>query len=317
LRIGVLTNLKAGRSKVSKMLALLEQKPGVVHVETDSSRVLPEVLAELLQHQLDVLVVNGGDGTLQYTLTELLGNPDLPHIPYVAPLRGGRTNMTALDLGAQRDPLKGLSDVIDAADAGRLRERFVERPVLRVASSGRDRSQYGMFFGVGVIHRAISLVHRTFPAGRSQGAFGATVVTGALAGKLLFRPTDGILTPDKVQVMLDGKDAYGGEFYLLIASTLGRLFARMNPYWGAGPGELRFTSISSQVQRFARAFPGLVRGKPRSDLVNRESGYVSENAERIELGLDSGFTVDGEIFAPVSDEVVTLTADRRITFVRA
>ena len=69
MRIGVLNNLKAGRSqRMTRILALLERNPGVVHVETNSAHVLPEVLAELLQHEIDLLVVNGGDGTLQYTL---------------------------------------------------------------------------------------------------------------------------------------------------------------------------------------------------------------------------------------------------------
>jgi diacylglycerol kinase family enzyme len=314
VRIGVLTNLRAGNSKVTKMLALLAQRPGVVHVETDTSRVLPEALAELLQHELDVLVVNGGDGTLQYTLSELLESQDLRKLPYIAPLRGGRTNMTAKDLGAQRNPQNGLRDVIDAADAGRLRELYVDRPVLKVGSTGRP-VQYGMFFGVGVIHRAISLVHRTFAPER-QGAFGATLVTAALAAKVLVRPTDGILTPDKVQVMLDGKETYGGEYYLLIASTLGKLFAGMNPYWGDGPGGVRFTSMTSQAQHFARNLTGIARGKPGAG-VTRENGYLSENAEQVELRMDCGFTVDGEIFEPVPDEVVTLSADRRITFIRA
>jgi hypothetical protein len=296
------------------MLALLERRPGLFHVETDSSHMLPEALTELLQHELDVLIVNGGDGTVQYAASELLGNRDLGRLPHIAPLRGGRTNMTAKDLGAQRDPLKGLSDVIDAADAGRLPELFVHRPIVKVSSTGRP-VQYGMFFGVGVIHRAISLVHRTFPPER-QGALGATLVTGALAAKLLVRPTDGILTPDKVQVVLDGGESYGGEFYLLIATSLGKLFAGLNPYWGEGPGGVRFTSISSQIKRLARNLPGIVRGRP-GPLVTQENGYRSHNAEQIELHIDCGFTVDGEIFKPVPDEVITLSADRRITFIRA
>ena len=126
MRIGVLTNLRAGNSKVAKMLALLQRKPGVFHVETDSSRVLPEALAELLQHQLDILIVNGGDGTVQYTLSELLGSRDIGRLPYIAPLRGGRTNMTARDLGAQPNPLKGLRNVIDAAQTAIQRRLAIQ-----------------------------------------------------------------------------------------------------------------------------------------------------------------------------------------------
>ena len=317
MRIGVLNNLRAGKSEpvVSKMLGMLERYPGVVHVETDSAQVLPEILSELLRHEIDLLIVNGGDGTLQYTLSELLNNPDLRRVPWVAPLCGGRTNMTALDMGAHRNPMTGLRQVLEAADAGRLHERVVDRPVLRVASTGREEVQYGMFFGVGVIRRAIALVHRVFPPG-SQGAFGASLVTGALLLKTILHPNDGIMTPDKASVVLDREHAASGEYYLMIASTLHQLFSRMNPFWGTGPGDIRFTSMTSKPHRFGVAAPGILRGKPR-DWVTPENGYDSTNATRIELRIDCGFTIDGELFEPTPDEVVTLSADRRVTFVRA
>ena len=47
-----------------------------------------------------------------------------------------------------------------------------------------------------------------------------------------------------------------------------------------------------------------------------ENGYHSRNVRRAQLRLSCGFTIDGEDFAPRPDEVVTLTADRRVTFVR-
>ena len=173
-----------------------------------------------------------------------------------------------------------------------------------------------MFFGVGMIQRAVQLVHRVFPTGRSQGVLGASLVTGALIGKTLFRPTEGILTPDKLQVMLDGKPLEHSEFYLAIATSLDRLFMRMNPYWGTGPGGVRFTSIASTARNLRGACLGILRGRPRA-FVTPEAGYTSENAGRAELTLSCGFTVDGEIFAPEPDEHATLSADRRITLLRA
>jgi hypothetical protein len=318
VRIGVLNNLRAGRSgtQVSRILELLRSHPDVLHVETDHAHVLPEALAELTHAELDLLVLNGGDGTLQFALTEMLSDPDLPRVPMVAPLRGGRTNMTALDMRAQRDPVKGLARLLHAIDTGRLEEHLVSRSVVRVASSRREKVEYGMFFGAGIIRRAISVVHRVFPTGRSQGVFGAGIVTAALIGKLFSRPTDGIMTPDKVGVLLDDGNAYSGEFYLLIASTLDRLFLRMNPYWGHGSGGVRFTSLASNAQRIAAAVPGILRGRPARH-VTPENGYTSVNSERVDLRFDCGFTIDGEIFDPQPDERVTLGADRRITFVRA
>jgi hypothetical protein len=313
-----LNNLRAGHSRrrVSGLLSVLRRHPEVVHIETDSSHALPETLADLTHEEIDLLILNGGDGTLQHTLTELLSNDALERLPWIAPLRGGRTNMTALDLGARRDPIAALESLLHMAREGRIEELRVDRPVLRIASSRGGPAQYGMFFGVGTIRRAIDLTHRVFPTGRSQGVFGASIVTGALIAKALARPTQGILTPDKLQIAIDDRPVPEGEFYLAIASSLRRLFMRMNPFWGYGPGGVRFTSIASSVQRLAPKVPGILRGRPGRD-VTAENGFTSENAQRVEIRLDCGYTVDGETYAPVADERVAISADRRLTFVRA
>jgi len=318
LRIGVLNNLRAGRSgrRVSRLLEVLRRHPEVAHIETDSSRGLSEALADLTHEPIDLLILNGGDGTLQHTLTELLSNEATERLPWIAPLRGGSTNMTALDLGMRRDPVAALEFLIRAAEKGRVDELRVNRPVLHVASSRRGPAQYGMFFGAGTILRAIDLTHRVFPTGRSRGVFGASIVTGALIAKILARSTQGILTPDKIQIVIDERPVPQGEFHLAIACSLQRLFMRMNPFWGHGPGGVRFTSIASSEQRLGRNIPGILCGRPGGH-VTPENGFTSENADRVEIRMDCGFTVDGEIFAPEADERVTITADRRITFVRA
>jgi diacylglycerol kinase (ATP) len=317
LRVGVLNNLRAGRNRkqVARVLEVLRRYPDVVHVETESVRMLPEALGELTRREVDLLVVNGGDGTFQYVLTELLGSADLPSIRFVAPLRGGRTNMTATDLGAAPRPERGLVGLLETVARGHLEERLVARPVLRVASTRRSGVQFGMFFGAGMIQRAVSLVHRSFPPGQ-QGVFGAGIVTGALITKAFTRPSDGILTPDKAAVAADGKTLRHSEFYLLIASTLTHLFLRMNPFWGDGPGEVRLTGVASRARRTVTAAPGILRGRPRA-FVTPENGYESANAHRVQIGMGCGFTIDGEIFPPEPDEVIDLSADRRIAFVRA
>jgi len=51
--------------------------------------------------------------------------------------------------------------------------------------------------------------------------------------------------------------------------------------------------------------------------VNRENGYTSVNARQIDLRIDCGFTVDGELIEPAPDRIVRLTARERVRFVRA
>lgn len=317
MRVGLLNNLRAGRSdaQVSRVLALLRRYPDVLHVETDSARLLPEALAEFARQEVDLLVLNGGDGTLQYALTELLTNPDFAGLRKIAPLRGGRTNMTALDLGTGRDPVTALAGLLEAARTDSLLPRIVRRPVLRVRSSLREDVQYGMFFGGGLIQRAIQFTHRVFE-NRNHGVWGVGLVTGTLLTRLFARPTEGMLTPDKLEVTVDDRELRGGEFYLTFATSLSRLFLRMDPFWGTGPGDVRFTAIRSSVQRMARHSLGILRGRP-APFVAPEHGYESANADRVQLRMGCGYTIDGEIFEPRADEVITVEADRRIQLVRA
>jgi len=325
LRIGVVNNLRAGKSQeqVGRMLGFLRSHPDVLHVETESAGVMPEALAELAAREVDLLVVNGGDGTLQYVLTEILANNAFgERVPLIAPLRAGRTNMSAMDLGADRNALRGLAAMIASAREGRIAERVEPRRVLRVAYGyGFERQvQYGMFFGAGLIKRAIELNHRLFDqeGQRSvvEGVPGATLVTAGLLGRVITGDRSGILTPDKVQIQLDGEELHQGEYHLVIASTLSRLFARMRPFWGKGPGGVRFTAVAAPCERFGKAAIGMLRGRP-SDWVTEENGYTSRNVDHAELRMSCGFTVDGELWQPDPDHSVALSAERVVHFVRA
>jgi hypothetical protein len=177
---------------------------------------------------------------------------------------------------------------------------------------------YGMFFGGGMIYRAIELNHRLFKTdSRSQGVFGATLVTaGLVAQACLGGAGSGILTPNKVQILLDGEPISNGEFLMVISTTLRRLFARMRPFWGTGLGGVRFTAISSDAPNVLGAFAGIMRGHPRA-FVNEDSGYLSRNVKCAEMRFDCGFTVDGELVMPEPGCVATLTADDSVQFVRA
>jgi len=320
MRIGLLNNLRAGRNetRVHRLLGYLGSHPQVAHVETSSAAVVPEALSELARNEVELLVINGGDGTLQHALTEILGRGEFgERVPLVAMLHGGRTNMTALDLGTQRDPVRAMASLIEAARSGQIRERTVERRVLHVRYGPGYESRYGMFFGAGVIHRGIEMVHRVFPPGRSQGVLGASLVTGALLGRLaLFGDTHGVLTPDKVQMLVDGWPADRGESRLVMASTLDRLFLRMRPFWGSGPGGVRFTALAANAKQLKRALPGILSGRP-GHVVTERNGYMSRNAKRVDLELGCGFTVDGELVEPWPGRILSITAENTLRFVRA
>jgi hypothetical protein len=322
LRIGLLNNLGAGRNdaQVTRLLGFLRRHPDVVHVETTAAHAVPEALGELARQEVDLLVVNGGDGTIQFALTEILENQAFEgRIPLIAPLCGGRTNMSALDLGAKSDPVRGFAELIEAVETNRLEERISPRHVIGVRHGADRRMNYGMFFGCGMISRAVAVEQKVFEKGlgrKIQGVASSTLVTAGILGRMAVGDNTGILTPDKVQVLIDGEYMPRSEYFLMISTSLHRLFSRMRPFWGEGDGGVRFTSIASDADRIPRSLPGILRGRPAS-FVTEESGYTSRNAKRVGLKMDCGFTIDGELYPGEPDQTVELSADHTVRFVRA
>jgi diacylglycerol kinase family enzyme len=318
VRIGVLSNPRAGRSaeRASQMASLLGGQPDVMHVLTDGPESLRDTLARFASQDVNLLVVNGGDGTLMQTLTVLLGQGIFEQLPLVAPLRGGRTNMTAIDIGCQRDSSKALASLIEAARGRKLAEHIVDRPVLRIDLGPEDGVQYGLFCGMGLIHRAVDFIHRAFPpTKRARGTTGAGVLVGLLVTRVAFRGASGIVRPDRIAITLDGQAHPDRDFQLAIATTLTKLFLRMNPFWGEEAAPVRFTTIAVGAAQKLRSAAGIFRGRPRAQ-VRAGRGYDSRNVNRVELGLDCGLCIDGELFAERRNRVVTIEADHRIRFVR-
>jgi hypothetical protein len=317
LRVGVISNMRAGRRgpHVDRVVSFLRNHSDVPRYETDDSGNVAEALRDLARREVGVLVVNGGDGSLQRTLTELLGNETVERLPLIAPLRSGRTNMSALDLGADPDPVAAVAGIMEAARSGSMQERVVDRPVLRVRVMPEGVTHYGMFFGAGVIERAIGFIHRAFPEGRAQGDLGAGIVTGALVARAVLGSAKDLLTPDPAQVRLDGGAPFRGEFQLLMASTLDRLFWGLRPFWGQQQAPVRFTSITHGAVGGPLPALRILRGK-RPTMSPESEGLCSRNVEQIEIKLDCGLTVDGEVMAPRPGRAVRVEADRRIRFVR-
>ncbi len=314
-RIGVLTNLSAGGRNRSGHAVAHEagRHEDLLHCETAGSAMVPDAVAAFADQGVDLLVVNGGDGTLQRALTEVLGScPGWR--PRIAPLRSGRTNMAALDLGASRDPSLALQHLIADAREGRLAARLAPRAVLRLDRVGEDAPHFGMFFGAGTVCRAIELTHKSFPKGRAQGVFGSALVTGTLLARLARGRHDGLLAPDKVEIALDGEQMPSDAYTAVLATTLDRLFLRLRPFWGRGPGAVRLTTLAAGSQGLARALPRVLRGQTPPDSAE---GIASHNADEIRFRLDCDISLDGELFGPRPDRVVRLTAPERVDFLRA
>jgi diacylglycerol kinase family enzyme len=318
LRIGLLNNLRAGRNtrKAGRIARELDGASDILHLTTPSADAVPDALAEMERAQVELLIVNGGDGTLERTLTALLARGRPAWLPVIAPIRGGRTNMMAAELGAARDSVRGLRDVIAAARAGRLEERIAEYAVQRVAPQRGGGVRCGMFVGVGMLGRAVTWTSRNLPRGRAQESFGTAIVTLKLFAEVLGQRESALLRPEKIRLALDGAPLPDEERLIVFFTTIGRLVLGMRPCWGRGPGAIRTTLVRAGAQRLVRTIPPILFGRAPA-FATPEHGYTSANASRVDLVADCEVTVDGELFPVEPGAAYTITAEEGVRFARA
>ena len=97
-----------------------------------------------------------------------------------------------------------------------------------------------------------------------------------------------------------------GRRLLVLATTLDRLVLGSRPFWRTDGRPVRFTSIAYDaraVLRHARA-----RCSTAARIGSCRKVFDSFGAERVELTLDSPFTIDGEFFEPEPGRPLVVTA---------
>ncbi len=80
-----------------------------------------ELAAQAAAEGIDLVVSVGGDGTVNEVVNGLLENGPSPHLPMLAVVPGGSTNVFSRALGRSRDPVEATAEILDSLRAGRTR----------------------------------------------------------------------------------------------------------------------------------------------------------------------------------------------------
>ena len=70
---------------------------------------------------IDLVISVGGDGTVNEVVNGLLTNGPKPHLPMLAVVPGGSTNVFSRALGRSRDPMEATAEILASLRAGRTR----------------------------------------------------------------------------------------------------------------------------------------------------------------------------------------------------
>ncbi len=265
----------------------------------------------------DLIILWGGDGTLQSTLDQLAGRaglqrlPDEP-LPRVATVGGGTMNVISRWCGFSSSAEKNVRHLLRAYRDRELRYRPTQ--LLRVSQG--ERVRHGFIFGMGPMIRVVQAfdarTDKSIPAALSYLAR----AIGAVFWPGVFRGLAQQVQPLQAQIAQDGAALPFDEYGVLFASTTDRIFHGAQPFVApAGAHELSFLAYADSTRAISATFPLLARGwRPRS----RHQGgaaegtdaerYVNDSARQLVVqSAEPIFTLDGEIF-PSTGEPLTIEA---------
>ncbi|MES2337338.1 MAG: diacylglycerol kinase family protein [Pseudomonadota bacterium] len=256
---------------------------------------LRDVLATFAARGIDLLVIDGGDGTIRDVLT-CAGDFWGTRWPRIAILPSGKTNALAVDLGIPAG--WSFDDAMAAASNGRV----VHRTPLEIAPRyERGLAVRGFLFGGGQFVDATAMAQTTHHAGAFNGlavalalvgAVGSTLFGGAQSkwrrgSRIALRYTEGVRALHGAAVHTDASR------YVMLASTLERLPAGLKPFGQSRPG-MKTLVVDAPAARLATSAPALLWGSEAAWLEDR--GYHRIDADAVEIDLEAGFILDGEIF---------------------
>ncbi len=297
-KVGVLSNPLSGanRKGLDHMEKVLAGYSQALHHKVQTPADIKLALACFAEQQVDILVVNGGDGTVHGVLTALFNHSSFASLPLLALLPGGTANMLAKDLGLKGSPEKAMRRLLGWASTGDADPVIEQRAVLQVLAPGLPEPLFGLFFGVGLICQGIKFFHDSVKTWGLRGRSAQALIVCRYLLALAAKNRD-VVRPVPMDIGLDGKRVDGQQCLLVLISTLEKLILGFRPYWGCEEGPLRFTAVRAHPRRLLQTVFGLACGLNRLH-PGAEHGYLSHNAHVIELDFRGSFALDGELYMP-------------------
>jgi diacylglycerol kinase (ATP) len=291
--IGVVNNPRARRNQrrpglAARLRARLDGDGEVLDASTPEE--LEAVVRRLHAADIDLLGINGGDGTGQMVLSAFARACGDRPLPRLLLLRGGAMNTVAHGHGIGGTPETVLRSVLDQRRRG-IPLRTVDRDLLRIAADDGP-PRFGFIFGTGAVVTFLEAYYRLrSPSPRAAvgllfRAIGSALRGGPFALSLMLR--------ERLQVETDGEEWPDGSYLALLAGTtpdigLGfKAFHRCDEQ----PGFFHAVGLTAPLLSLALSLPRLRAGRPwrrrhALDEVARELVLTSERPR---------YTVDGDLY---------------------
>lgn len=317
-RVALLSNPKStgNLAQLSRIRSYCADHPDIFHYEVERVDQIGSALQSIARVRPKMLVINGGDGTVQATLTEIHNGGHFGDVPPpVAVLPSGKTNLIALDLGVHGDPIRALEQLVELAQ-GDLSEHLVARELIALRRDGSERPVIGMFLGgAGLADTMIYCRDKIYPLGLPNGV--SHVITAlAVLTRLMFGLKASFLPPGAatLRVSTGPNESLTGRFTLLAVTTLDKLLLSGQLQTTGSRGPLKLLAVEERPASVVRMVVATLLGKlGRKPL----DGVHLEGTDEISIEGDSSSVIlDGEMFSAETGSPIRLKPAQPLSFVR-
>lgn len=256
--IGVVTNPRSRRNKrnpgLQHQLAYVLGEQGALAAPMDLGA-LESSVEHFREREIDVLAINGGDGTNHVVLSAFLRVYGDKPLPKVALLRGGTMNTVASGLGIRGQPSELLGRLVSAYHSGEPMA-LVERNLLVVDD------QAGFLFGNGILSHFLEAYYEAAeptPAS-ALGVLIHTVASALVGGKFAQR----MVRPIQAEVTAGHRRWTSHSWLTVAAGTVDDIGFGFRPFFRAvdHPGYMHALGMFCDASAVVGQLWNVWRGKP-------------------------------------------------------
>lgn len=318
VRIALLSNPRStgNIAQLPRIREYCAEHPDIFHYEVDEVAQIGNALKMIARIKPTILVINGGDGTVQAALTEVHnGGHFVDGAPPLAVLPSGKTNLIALDLGAEGDPIAALEKLTKIASCD-LSPHLVARELIALRRGGDDQLPViGMFLGgAGLADIMLYCRHKLYPTGLPNSIC-HVLTAGAVLMQNIFGVRGNYLppAPSEMGIGLQANQRLNGRFSLLLVTTLEKLLLSSD-LEGQGKGGLKVIVVEEKRFTLLRAITASLRGKLGKK--HLDGVHVTETDEVSIEGGQSPVILDGEMFSASEGRPIVLRKAQPLSFVK-
>jgi len=304
LRCGIFNNMNSGKNRhyrynKKKFRSFVPDNYNIIDVYSLSD--LPSAVHIIKEEGTNLLMVNGGDGTLQRLITALIDKLPESDLPMILPLRGGTANVVAGNIGVRKNPVDAVKILIDYFGAYKRGEEALSTlPVRPLKITDKKYGlKYGFVFTNGLIYKIQQLFYK-----EKNPTFSTVVnlITTMIGGYVIrSRKIRRYFNKGLAEIYIDGKKYPEDKYLLTIASAFPKFLLWFAPFYNPeAKGVDRFYFLATSVN------PWFAIKNLRVITTGRQIPPKTFNGtpERVSIKTNSGYGLDGEMVEDKYTEIL-------------